>query len=309
MSAAPSLRWKILAWIILNVGIIGGGLFLGYIPDWRAAGGLLLIATFAGLPFVYSSHRAHRATATRLEGFVTGQKRFLGDTAHELLSPLGRLEVALSILERRVSETERIYAEGALAEVRHISELVNELLSFAKAGGGTNIALKPVPLAELTARVIARETQHRGLIAMDVPASLSVLAEPDLLARAIGNVLRNALRYASPISASGGETYSFRPLRGSDGHPAGPITISARQNGPCIVLTVADSGPGVPPEALDRLFDPFFRPDTARTREAGGAGLGLAIVKTCVEACRGTVSAQNREPHGLQIDFTLPRAA
>ena len=70
-------------------------------------------------------------------------------------------------------------------------------------------------------------------------------------------------------------------------------------------MSVADHGPGVPPEALARLFDPFFRPETARTRETGGVGLGLAIVKSCVEACGGRVAVRNREPSGLELIFML----
>lgn len=251
---------------------------------------------------------AHRQMAARIEGLVTGQKRFLGDTAHELLSPLARLEVVLSIFEDSAGPEERTLAEGALAEVRHMAELINELLSYSKAvAGGKNIALKTVLLADITAQAVAREPKCAGLVAMDVPGALRVLIEPDLFARALSNVLRNALRYASPTSAGGG-IYSFRPLRGSDGRASGPITISARNEGEGILLSVADSGPGVPAETLDRLFDPFFRPDTARTREAGGSGLGLAIVKSCIEACGGSVTARQREPHGLQLDFTLQRA-
>ena len=72
-------------------------------------------------------------------------------------------------------------------------------------------------------------------------------------------------------------------------------------------MTVSDHGPGVPPEALDQLFDPFFRPETARTRETGGVGLGLAIVKSCVEACGGRVTVRNLEPVGLELTLTLQR--
>jgi signal transduction histidine kinase len=72
-----------------------------------------------------------------------------------------------------------------------------------------------------------------------------------------------------------------------------------------IALTVSDSGPGVPEEMLDRLFDPFFRPDVSRVRETGGTGLGLAIVKSAIEACGGSVSLRNREPQGLELKMSL----
>jgi two-component system, OmpR family, sensor histidine kinase CpxA len=246
--------------------------------------------------------------SVRLREFFTGQKRFLGDIAHELCSPLARMEMALGILEHRADEKQRAYVEDVREELRHMSQLVNELLSFSKAGvAGSNVELKPVALAELAGRVIARETKDRGGVVVDVPGALSVLAEPDLLARSLGNVLRNSLRYASPVGA-GGESYSYRPTLTAAGRPTGPITISARTEDDQVILSVTDCGPGVPEEALHRLFDPFFRPETARTRETGGAGLGLAIVKSCIEACGGTVAVRNVQPSGLQVDFALRRA-
>jgi two-component system sensor histidine kinase CpxA len=244
----------------------------------------------------------------RLREFFTGQKRFLGDIAHELCSPLARMEMALGILEQRADPKQRDYVEDVREELRHMSELVHELLSFSKAGvGGKNVELKAVPLAEMTGRVVAREAKERGGVIIDVPGTLAAMAEPDLLGRALGNVIRNALRYASPVH-SGGDSYSYQPTVQSDGRPSGPITVSARDRGEHVALLVTDCGPGVPEEALHRLFDPFFRPESARTRETGGTGLGLAIVKSCVEACGGSVTVRNVKPNGLQVEFELRKA-
>ncbi len=223
--------------------------------------------------------------ADRLGEYVTGQKRFLGDIAHELCSPLARMEMALGILEQRADAAQRAYVDDVRDEVRHMSALVNELLSFTKAGlRAKDLALNPVPLAALCARVIAREALENSGIVVQVEAGVSVLADPDLLARALANILRNAVRYA------GG---------------AGPITIAASTRGDDICIAISDRGPGVPPEFLHRLFDPFYRPETARTREGGGTGLGLAIVKSCVEACGGSVAVKNAQPCGLEVTMTL----
>ena len=248
--------------------------------------------------------------AARLREFFTGQKRFLGDIAHELCSPLARMEMALGILEQRATDDPaRGYVADVREEARHMSSLVSELLSFSKAGlGGRSVELQPVPLAALAARLVARETREHGGIVLDVPAALTAFAAPDLLARALGNVIRNAVRYAAPVGATGEGAHSFRPLQHADGRPAGPIVVSARRSGAQVIITVTDSGPGVPEAALHRLFDPFFRPEAARTRETGGTGLGLAIVKTCVEACGGTVTARNVQPTGLQVEFALQSA-
>lgn len=245
----------------------------------------------------------------RLREFFTGQKRFLGDIAHELCSPLARMEMALGILDQRADEKQHAYVADVREELRHMSELVHELLSFSKAGvGGKNVEVKPVTLAALAGRVVARETKDRGGVIVDIPAQLAVLAEPELLSRALGNVIRNALRYASPTNAGTGDGFSYRPSMQADGRPSGPIMVSAREVGDRVILSVTDSGPGVPESALHRLFDPFFRPESARTRETGGAGLGLAIVKSCVEACNGTVTARNVTPSGLQVEFSLAAA-
>ena len=226
--------------------------------------------------------------AGRLGEYVTGQKRFLGDIAHELCSPLARMEMALGVLEQQANEKQQGYVTDVQEEVRHMSTLVNELLSFSKAGlRAKDLELRKVPLAELCDRVILREAQGKTDIAVSAEAGLSVLADPDLLARAIGNVLRNAVRYAGD---------------------AGPIVISATARDAAVTLAITDCGPGVAPETLHRLFDPFYRPETARTREGGGAGLGLAIVKSCVEACGGSVAVKNAQPTGLEVTMTLRRA-
>jgi two-component system sensor histidine kinase CpxA len=227
--------------------------------------------------------------AGRLGEYVTGQKRFLGDIAHELCSPLARMEMALGVLEQRAAADQVGHVNDVREEVRHMSSLVNELLSFSKAGlRAKDLELRAVDLAALCDRVIQREGQGKTDIAVNVDAAMHVLADPDLLARAVGNVLRNAVRYAGD---------------------AGPVTISATVRGAEVLLAVTDSGPGVPSGTLHRLFDPFYRPETARTREGGGAGLGLAIVKSCVEACGGSAAVRNAVPRGLEVTMKLRRAA
>jgi two-component system sensor histidine kinase CpxA len=234
---------------------------------------------------------AHRHMAGKLSRYVEDQQRFLGDTAHELLSPLARLEVALSILEQRTGDDGRRYVAKALTETHLMTSLLHELLSFTKAGlSGASVSLTRVALAPMVKEIAARETNAETPceISIRVAEDHFVLADAALLDRAIANGLRNALRYAGS---------------------AGPVEIATRlDTGDRLRLTISDSGPGVPPAVLDRLFDPFFRPDVSRVRETGGAGLGLAIVKSAVEACRGSVSLQNRQPHGLELSLILPQA-
>ncbi len=227
--------------------------------------------------------------AGRLGEYVTGQKRFLGDIAHELCSPLARMEMALGVLEQQAGEKQQGYVNDVREEVRQMSSLVNELLSFTKAGlRSKEIDLRPIDLADVCARVIAREAPEHAGVALDVHPNLKVVADSELLSRAIANVLRNAVRYAGN---------------------AGPIVIAASTRDGDVILSISDRGPGVPQETLHRLFDPFYRPGSARTRESGGSGLGLAIVKTCVEACGGSVEVKNAKPSGLKVTMTLRRAS
>jgi two-component system sensor histidine kinase CpxA len=199
------------------------------------------------------------------------------------------MEMALGVLEQQSGEKQHGYVSDVREEVRQMSSLVNELLSFTKAGlRAKEVELRPVVLSDLCARVIAREGQEKSGIQVNVVPGLKVLGDPDLLARALANVLRNAIRYA-------GE--------------AGPIVISTAIRGEEVCVSIADSGPGVPEESLHRLFDPFYRPESARTREGGGTGLGLAIVKSCVEACGGSVAVKNARPSGLEVTLTMQRAA
>lgn len=226
--------------------------------------------------------------ASRLSGFVGGQKRFLGDISHELNSPLARMQFALSILEDRVDETNRVYVEDVREEVVLMSKLVGELLAFSKAGIRTvENNLGKVRLLPLVEAVIEREKAAEcAKIKVEIAADTEVLAQPELLSRAVANVVRNAVRYA-------GE--------------AGEIVISATTENNQVKVEIADKGTGVPEAELEKLFDPFYRLQLHRSRESGGTGLGLAIVKTCVEACRGKVFARNLKPAGFAVVISLQK--
>lgn len=313
----PDLPPQVL--LVMSNTLSGGGLFLDFKPWVMVGFGAVIISVLFWLPLIRGITRSvsqmTHATAQvaegrfdirvnearrdelgrlgqainrmsgRLAGFVTGQKRFLGDVAHELCSPLARIQMALGILEQRADENQRAYVDDVREEVQHMSQLVNELLSFSKAGlREKEIQLQPVALGELARRVVAREAGDSDPVQIQIADDLRALAEPDLLARALANLIRNALRYA--------------------GH-AGPVIVSATVQNGGVILAVADAGPGVPEESLQQIFDPFFRLEASRSRDTGGIGLGLAIVKTCVQACRGTVTAKNRQPSGLQVDITL----
>ena len=308
--------------LIVSPSLHGGGLFFDLRPWLVVGGAVAALSALFWLPLVRGITQSLAATtratgqiaegrfdvrlptrrrdelgqlgesvnrmAQRLEGLVQGQKRFLGDIAHELCSPLARIQMSLGILEQRVDPRHAPQLEELREEVEQMSGLVEELLSFSKASlGGATVKLEPVVLRALAETAAHREGARGGDLRVEVPTDLRVLAAPALLLRALANVIRNAVRYAGD---------------------AGPIVIAARLDGARVRVVVADAGPGVPEASLPKLFDPFYRVDEARTRETGGVGLGLTIVKTCVEACGGTATCHNRQPRGFEVTLELPVA-
>ena len=198
------------------------------------------------------------------------------------------MQVSVEILQQRADPALLPSIQDVREEVDHMARLVEELLSFTRAGlQPRDTPLATVELASLVERVLARE-DAKDAVTVRLPAGIVVKAVPGMLDRALCNLVRNALRHAGQ-----GVT----------------VTIRAEVSGTTVFLIVEDEGPGVPPEALSRLGEPLFRPDLSRNRDGGGTGLGLAIVKTCIESSGGSVTFTNRQPNGLCVTLQLVSAA
>ena len=304
--------------LVASTSLLKGGLILESTPFWIAAGILLGSALFwwplvrritvplkrmriaaeqmaqghfdKRLDIERSDEIGSLATslnhlAMRLEDFVTGKKQFLGDIAHELGSPLARLQYAVAIMESQARPEMQPILDDVREEVAQMAALLQEILQFTQAGLQSELKMQRVELCEALERVLQQENIAPQHVSSKLKEGFSVLADPLYLQRAIANILRNSLRYAEG---------------------SGPIQIEARREKNEILLRISDQGPGVPPELVHRLCDPFFRTESARTRETGGVGLGLSIVKRCVEACGGTVFLRNLVPHGLVVEMRLP---
>ena len=223
--------------------------------------------------------------ASRLEAFVMGQKRFLGDIAHELRSPLGRMQIASEILERQTGTNSNSQLTDMKEDIGLMSDLTQQLLVFAKTDlKPDSVSLRPVRIANVLNRAANVERSGTADIQIDVEPNLMAHAESEYLFRAVSNLIRNSIRYAGD---------------------SGPIEVSARAEANDVLVTVADSGPGVPDDMVEKIFEPFFRVDTSRTRKTGGTGLGLAIVQACVEVCQGSIECRNRKPSGLTVTLRL----
>jgi two-component system, OmpR family, sensor histidine kinase CpxA len=235
--------------------------------------------------------------AGRLENLVNAQNRLLTDISHELRSPLARLNVALELARQRSGPEASSALDRIDRETNRLNELIQRLLTIARIeSGNESIEKLPVNLGQIVHEITkdaAFEAQSRHCkVETTVVDDCMVLGSPSLLHSAIENVVRNAIRYTQEGT---GVQVCLEEGRSPDSLEA--------------VVRVIDSGPGVPEDALDKLFRPFYRIDDARGRQTGGVGLGLAITDRAVRLHGGTVKAANRPPGGLVVEIRLPLAS
>lgn len=228
----------------------------------------------------------------RLERSFEEVRRFTADAAHELRTPLAILrneaEVALRI--PRESEQYRDCLENMLEEIDHLSRLSEALLFLfredAGLGAHTGDVLSLDQIVRAVAddiRVVAAEQNQELMV--DALAPCHVLGNAEQLRRLLFNLLDNAIK--------------FTPAGGSIG-----IRVE-RQKGQARVI-VSDAGIGIAPEHLTRIFDRFYRVDSARSRRTGGNGLGLSICKSIAEAHQGFIEVVSQPGKGTQVTLTLP---
>jgi two-component system, OmpR family, sensor histidine kinase CpxA len=234
--------------------------------------------------------------AERLEATVNAQARLLNDISHELRSPLARLNVASALAHQRAGTEAHSALERIDLEAERLNELIGGLLTIARLDSGNDTRQKSrILVGEMIEGIAADadfEAQGRNCRVQSlIKEDCVVMGAPILLHSAIENVVRNAARYTEE-----GTSALITLERGYGG-------------GPEAVIRIADSGPGVPEEELDKLFRPFYRIDDARGRQTGGVGLGLAITERAVRLHGGTVKASNRPEGGLQVEIRLPSAA
>lgn len=225
--------------------------------------------------------------ADRIQTLVDAEHRLLLDISHELRSPLARLRVAVELArsgQNREQQLDRIDKEA-----ERLNSLVGGLLQVTRAEGDpASLRREPVRLDRLLEELVADaslEAQARGSeVRLASVSPVTVEGDAELLRRAIENVIRNAIRHAPEATAV-------------------EATLEAA-NGRATVR-IRDYGPGVPEEALPRIFDAFYRVETDRDRASGGAGLGLSIARRAVGLHKGAISARNMEP-GLLVEIDLP---
>ncbi|MBW6511301.1 MAG: HAMP domain-containing protein [Desulfuromonadaceae bacterium] len=225
----------------------------------------------------------------RVATLLNNQQRLLRDISHELRSPLARLNVALELARRQTAELAIAPLNRIELEAERLNIMIGQLLTLTQLESGQGIGrTEPVALDILLGEIVADaafEGQHLTLDCKAEPATVNGSLE--LLRQALENIVRNALHHA----------------------PAGSeVTVQLKVRQTDIHISIRDQGPGVPPAALGRLFDPFYRVEEDRARRSGGSGIGLAITERAVKLHGGSVTAENIPGGGFEVVVLLPRA-
>jgi two-component system, OmpR family, sensor histidine kinase CpxA len=235
------------------------------------------------------------AMAERLENLVKAQSRLLNDISHELRSPLARLNVALGLARQRSEPESADMLDRIELEAGRLNELIGRLLTLARMEDGEQHVPSTVVLLDEVVLTVAEDAEFEAQarhchVHSEIPAgNWPVHGDPSLLHSAIENVVRNAIRYTRE-----GTTVEIHLEKAEK---AGRLEA---------VVRVTDCGDGVPADALEKMFQPFYRLDSARGRTTGGVGLGLAITERAVRFHGGRVSATNRAGGGLMVEIRLP---
>ncbi len=246
--------------------------------------------------------RTFNHMADRLTGLLDSQRRLLRDISHELRSPLARLELSLALLEGKGSltsssaEADRYLGQMG-RDVRLLADLSGELLERARleafgeaAETAGTYERTELDLAEIVAEAaegwrLAAEVEGKVVRLAHWPETVSYRGNGVLLHCLVDNLIRNALRYTAAGTA---------------------VEVRLTADPEKVTLEIADRGPGIAPEHLENIFQPFYRVDPSRDRHSGGLGLGLAIVRRAALFHHGEVRAANNPEGGLTVTVTLP---
>ncbi len=237
---------------------------------------------------------AFNTMAANLERGEQLRRQMMADIAHELRTPLSVIQGNLEAILDGVYPADAEHIQPALDQAQLLARLIEDLRTLALAEAGQlSLNRQPTDAIELVRRVVAsfepKAASKRVTLSVDSPASLPhVRADGQRIAQVIANLLSNALRYTP-----------------QDGR----VDVQLQTQDQSVLITVRDTGPGIPAEDLPHIFDRFYRADKSRSREApgaGGSGLGLAIARSIVEAHGGRIWAESEIGKGTTVAFTLP---
>jgi two-component system, OmpR family, phosphate regulon sensor histidine kinase PhoR len=231
---------------------------------------------------------------TKISQLENIQSDFLADISHEIKTPLAAILGASEILNqttRKLTQEEtKDFQSMIVSESSRLQRLIHELTDLSKIGnqGFQTLLKSKVSLSDMFDEVEAIsqiQLKEKGLkFIHDIPKKLNVFVDRDKFFRIFSNLLSNAIRYTEK----------------------GTINVTLEIKKQNLILYFSDSGQGIEPQNLDRIFDRFYRTDAARTRVGGGTGLGLAITRAIVQAHQGTIEVTSKLGKGTTFTITIP---
>lgn len=259
---------------------------LSRMADEFGAGKLSVRAQLHRSEIVYPLAERINHMAGRIEGLMAAQRSLLHSVSHELRTPIARLEFGLELLDARADDPDLRRRIAAMeGDVRELNDLVRELLDMSKLDSAGTLQGSTIDLSALLRDCCATLPPSSQDIACEFKDGLGTIdADPRLLARAIGNLLRNAQKYAGSR-----------------------VVLSAARGPTGIEIAVDDDGPGIPESERDKVFEPFYRLDRSRDRATGGFGLGLSIAHKAVLLHGGVLRIGTSPLGGARFVMQLPQ--
>ncbi|MFM0039152.1 ATP-binding protein [Paraburkholderia strydomiana] len=287
MSGAPLSRWLPLV-LLLQLVVLAACCWLAVRLATRPLHQLALAADTLGpdlkadrLPEdgpseVARAARAFNAMQDRIATYMTERMQILAAISHDLQTPITRMRLRVDVMEGE--------AEGAKLrqDLQEMEALVKEGVTYARTMHGTTEVPCRIDPDALFDSLVCDYVDAGQDVSLEGRFGTSVTTRPQALRRIVGNLVDNALKFGG----------------------AAEIRIAAVHDGQT-TISVLDSGPGIPAESLEAVFEPFYRVETSRNRHTGGTGLGLAIARQLALAMDATLTLQNREGGGLEARLTL----
>lgn len=279
----------VLCWV-LAVGIVTPLRAVGAAVDRFGQGDLTVRVPTTRRDEIGALARTFNHMAERIQTLLAAERRLLQDISHELRSPLARLNIAIELA--RTAEDRNAAARRLQKEVDRLTGLVGALLEVTRVEGDPSARRSEVVrvgevLQDVVQSCSLEAEARRCRLVVRNHSERSVKGDPELIHRALENVVRNAIRYAPPDS---------------------DVELHTEDGATGVVVSVRDTGKGVPDTLLPRLTQPFFRVEDARDASSGGTGLGLSIAHRALQLHHGTLVAENAHP-GLRVTLTFPDAA